>query len=253
MKKINNGNKDKSLPKKTEYIPNNAKRILCYNMLNCKTCKYQHKCLYAHSLSEQKIDPIRHKVYTMLDNKTNLSKINLVNDKKLFDTFMLLTKVCRGCIKQTCTGGYNCREGAANNRYRICYDDIMYGTCKRRNCMYIHLTKRGLRPYVLQKTIHNNKGNDNPWKNTHRKKAMIENLQNKITRRDFSLASVEYNKNFTDNVNEITGIPLSDNFFLSMLSKKHHNDYMSHMDSDSEDEDVDEIIKYLNTHSDDDT
>jgi len=275
--------------KTTANVPNKTKRILCYNMLNSKICKYQSKCMYAHGLDDQRRDPIRDKVYTMLKEKTNFSKINLVVDKKLFNTFMSLTKVCKGCAKQICTGGYNCRDGAISNKYKICYDDIMYGTCKRINCKAIHLTERGLKPYILQDSIHNNKSikkNDNTiisnlWKNEYRKKAMMKNFKNNTTIRNYTSYknsinndnsdncdidtsvecnrkytdnfNVEYNKKYTDNFNEITGIPLTENFFLSILSKKHHNDYVLSIDSDSDDDDdVAAIRKYLDADDDED-
>jgi len=322
---------------------NNSKKMLCNNILNNKICKYKYNCVYAHSLAEQKIDSIRHKVYTILNNTTNLSNIDLMNDVELFNTFMLLTKVCAGCAKHICPGGYNCRNGAISNKYKICYDDIIFGTCKRTTCKFMHLTNRGLRPYSLQSSIFNNRSrtrkqhtgnftspqlirkrklsnyvehlkmkemqsisftscpqinnflcksdcenfpthkgvrtsfvsktspdklikkniiNKNPWKNKFKQKSMIDSLRNhtiknsKVDIKNNSGQNIsyipmyKYNKQYKDNLNEIKGIQLTDNFFLRYLSKKHHNDYTISTDSDSMDENVDEIIKYLNNHSD---
>lgn len=128
----------------------NSKRILCYNYIKNKKCNYGVKCKYAHNLSEQKIDPIRHKVYVMLKNNNNLRKINLTKDKKLFNTMNELTRICYQCIKNKCHGGLNCRNGAININYRICKNDLLYGNCKRLNCKSIHLTDRKLIPYYSQ-------------------------------------------------------------------------------------------------------
>jgi len=138
---------------------NKTKRILCFNAIKGRVCNYGSKCMYAHSLAEQKIDPIRHKVYTILKNDNNLKNINLVKDRKLFTTFAQLTKICYHCSKNECHGGYNCRNGAINQKYKICHDDLMYGNCRRPRCHGLHLTTRGLVPYYIQ--MNNKKYNKN--------------------------------------------------------------------------------------------
>ncbi len=127
------------------------KKMLCYNTINHGSCVYGNKCIYSHSLAEQKIEPLRHKVYTILKNKYDLSKIDLINDKKLFDTMLLLTKLCFTCCKGQCPGGYNCRNGAINAKFRICYEDLMYGNCRKNKCTSVHLSERLLIPYIQQK------------------------------------------------------------------------------------------------------
>jgi hypothetical protein len=129
---------------------NKTKRILCYNIIKGKECQYGDKCLYAHSLEKQKIDPIRKKIYTILKGDNNLKNINLIKDKALFQTMTQLTKVCFHCSKNNCHGGYNCRNGSINPKYKICYDDVMYGNCKNKKCFSIHLTNRGMMPYYTQ-------------------------------------------------------------------------------------------------------
>lgn len=133
-----------------------SKKILCFNVTNGKQCTYGSKCMYAHSLNEQKIEPMRHKVYTILRNNNDLSKLNLINDSKLFNTMLQLTKVCMMCVKKICPGGYNCRNGAISTKFRICYDDLVYGNCKRQNCYCIHLTARHIIPYMIQKQKYDN-------------------------------------------------------------------------------------------------
>lgn len=203
----------------------NCKRILCYNVINKKECTYGNKCMYAHSLSEQKIDTMRHKVYTILKNNNNLKDIDLINDKRLFKTFLELTKLCTSCVKKMCPGGYNCRNGAIHINFRICYDDMIYGYCRRTNCTSIHLTERGLIPYNQQKS-------------------------------KFSFGSqplLDDKKNFNDskrnkqNFNDITGVLLTEKFMMSHFG---YSDYDT-SESDSSDENVDDIIKYLNEDSSD--
>lgn len=137
-------------------IRDNSKKILCHNMLNKQKCNYGYKCMYAHCLKEQKIEPLRHKIYTLITHTTDLSHIDLINDPVLYDNFIQLTRICSLCNKNQCPGGYNCRNGAINFEYKICYDDLVYGNCKKRaTCQSVHLTDRGLMPYMKQKN-----GND---------------------------------------------------------------------------------------------
>lgn len=130
---------------------NNNKKILCNNIIGGKKCNYGSKCLYAHSLDEQNVNPLREQVYKILDKDDDLSGINLIEDGKLYETLCQLTKVCSSCEKQTCSGGKNCRNGAISKNYKICYDDLVYGNCKYTKCNFVHLTERGLVPYLKQK------------------------------------------------------------------------------------------------------
>lgn len=134
------------------------KKILCYNFLNKKKCHYGNKCDYAHSLSEQNIDPIRKKIYNIIQSNGSLQDIDLLDDIKLYEGFLQLTKVCSLCSKGLCPGGYNCRNGAINQKYKICYEDLIAKNCKKNNCPNIHLTKRNLIPYITQKNKKRNFG-----------------------------------------------------------------------------------------------
>jgi hypothetical protein len=150
---------------------NNTKKILCNNIIVGKKCNYGNKCLYAHSLDEQNVLPIREKAYNLLSSNDNLDDINLIEDGKLYETLCQLTKVCSSCEKQTCSGGKNCRNGAISKAFKICYDDLVYGNCKYTKCNFVHLTDRGLVPYLKQKNkvkheklnmLKNNMSKDNP-------------------------------------------------------------------------------------------
>lgn len=128
----------------------NLKTVLCNNIIKGETCIYGVNCDYAHSLSEQHIDKVRHTIYTIIKNNTTLENINLLEDNKLFRGLIVMTKICSFCVRKKCLGGYNCRNGAINVESRICYDDLMNGQCRRPGCVSIHLTKRGLIPYYQQ-------------------------------------------------------------------------------------------------------
>lgn len=131
----------------------NTKRhqLLCKNMIEYGKCTYENSCLYAHSYKQQNIDTLRHKVYNIMFNNNNLSTIDLITDNKLYATMLKLTKICDKCKRNQCCGGLNCREGAIGPKYQICYDDLCFGKCTNTYCNSIHLTKKGLVPYITQK------------------------------------------------------------------------------------------------------
>lgn len=140
---------------KTTYINNkfakkdqnkNLKKILCQNVIAFGDCDYGDKCLYAHKLSEQKMEDGRKCAYDILNGTDDLSHIDLKKDIFIYKSLQDLTRVCESCIANKCTGGYNCKFGACLEKYRICSKDLNYGNCVG-DCAYIHLTKRGLKHY----------------------------------------------------------------------------------------------------------
>src|SRR3972149_4101476 len=231
----------------------NNKKILCYNMLIKKHCDYGSKCLYAHSLSEQKIDSMRHKIYTLLRNDDDLKNLDLINDTKLFNGLTQLTKVCTSCIKKICPGGYNCKHGAINKKYRICSDDLLHGNCKRINCQSVHLTERNLIPYSKQKMKQLNLTVENNHLD-------VNNVWNKIPDSIFgnSYQNLDNNKKVVNkkkepikykrNLDDLGGVLLTEKFLMMNFDRKSYVDCLS---SDSEeDEDIESIMKYLNSNSD---
>lgn len=187
----------------------NSKKILCYNILNNKPCNYGPKCMYAHDLADQKIEPYRDRAYKILQDKPNISDLDLISDHTLFDTFLQLTRVCGLCNKNNCPGGYNCRNGAISEKYHICYDDLIYGSCKKKPCELIHLTDLGLIPYTKQQN------------NSNYPNFKYKNLSN------------------------IKGELLSDNFFVKYFGNQNINPELS-SDSDLE-ENIQNNIKFLNS------
>lgn len=140
----------------------NRKRILCSNFIAHGECPYGNTCVYAHSLKEQNIDPIRKKIYRILDNSNLLNDIDFVHDSELYKIFVQLTRTCYACAKNTCMGGYNCKKGAIDVKHTICYDDLYNKSCRYgSSCDKIHLTKRGLVPKAIQEKMMSPINDDN--------------------------------------------------------------------------------------------
>jgi hypothetical protein len=125
----------------------NFKKVLCNNIINNGMCNYDNKCLYAHSIAEQNIEPIRKIVYDMIIKGGNLSGINLQKNKELYRNLFQLTKLCDACSNGKCPGGYNCKFGANKKEHQLCAQDLVSGNCIDTNCELIHLTARGLTSY----------------------------------------------------------------------------------------------------------
>jgi hypothetical protein len=142
-------------PKKYDpkLLENNKKRILCHNMYTSGKCPYNHNCVFAHNLEDQKVDPIRRKIYNILLTKKQIQELDLINDIEMYNELKRLTRICYGCEKKTCTGGYNCKNGAINAECVICYSDLYTGKCTYKDCNKVHLTIQGLVPYKIQYMI----------------------------------------------------------------------------------------------------
>lgn len=254
---LNNSINNKKLIDKK--LNDNFKKILCYNMLNEKKCNYGEKCMYAHYLNEQKIEPIRHKIYTLIKCSEDLSRFDLVNDIKLLESILQLTKVCIQCSKNLCPGGYNCRNGAINIKYKICYDDLMYGNCKRLNCQ-VHLTDRKLVPYNKQKLklagVNIDKEIKHATPSANDKNIFIKTgFKKKINTPWFGEGWTKFIKDDEKNdtklkreLNDIKGILLTEKFIFSNFGKQYIELSSSETDKD---EDVETVIKYLNDYEND--
>lgn len=119
------------------------KKILCNNILMYGKCCYTNKCLYAHNLTEQTLEPIRKIAYDIIINNKQITREH--NDNKaLIDTFLTLSKTCFECEHNKCPGGYNCKYGAITKKYTVCYNNLISGICTYNNCIFTHLTKQGL-------------------------------------------------------------------------------------------------------------
>ena len=175
----------------------NHKKILCQNYITNKTCSYDIKCLYAHSLAEQKIDIKRKKIFELLENTSSLENLDPLTLKEL----NVFTRLCNDCISHKCSGGYNCKLGAPMKKYYICYDDLNYGHCSQDTCSKIHLTKRGLKPQYNH--LNTNKTNIS---NIHMLIPFINNLNilnnNLLPAKDNIIANQDNNKNIKNNDND---------------------------------------------------
>lgn len=236
---------------------NNSKKILCVNIINKLQCNYGNKCMYAHSLSEQKIEPLRHKVYTIIKCADDLSNIDLLSDPKLYENLLQLTRICIACSKGQCPGGYNCRNGAVNIKSKICYEDLVYGNCKKNDCTAVHLTDKGLVSYFKQKNkklgkIQKNDKNDKNESDIDEDDIDIQYYKknrygysiNYNNYRKYQNGYKDKNNKLKDDLDNIKGILLTDKFLLSKFGTKQNTENDS---SDSE-EDINKIIEYLNNN-----
>lgn len=139
------------------------KKMLCINIIKNGSCPYGYRCLYAHNLDEQSVDPLKKKAYDIIkscgDPNSHNANIDLSEDDDLAKTFLIYTKVCAECKNKKCTGGYNCKFGTISNEYQLCYNDLMYGSCNNLDCKKKHITKKGILPIVKHKKSKNIKKN----------------------------------------------------------------------------------------------
>jgi hypothetical protein len=168
---------------------NTFKKILCHNMIYNGLCKYGDKCLYAHSLDDQNVNKRRKDVYDILKSNDDLSYINLRENYELYRTMLEMTKYCKNCNNNLCKGGYNCKSGVYDKKYCICINDLQYGICHNYNCNYMHLTKRGLKPYNEEKykkksEINNNDIGEKMVSNEKNDKVDLEKNNNNCYKKD---------------------------------------------------------------------
>lgn len=112
------------------------KRLICYSVVNNTDCTHGDNCTYAHSLDDQKIDTDRLDCYQIILSKdlTNLPS-NIIDN--IYRSLLFATSVCDLCIKNKCTGGYNCRNGVCYVSMKVCKSNLLSG-----DCMNIETTKQ---------------------------------------------------------------------------------------------------------------
>lgn len=135
----------------------NVKKILCYNILSNNRCSYGNKCMFAHSLEEQKKENYKDFIINFILKEKDLSNINICSDTKLLEELLIFTKECKNCLIKKCNGGYNCKYGTCLSNLKICKNDLINGKCKKEvdksklACINgIHLTEKKFIPYNLQ-------------------------------------------------------------------------------------------------------
>lgn len=130
---------------------NSEKTMLCLSTMDSKPCRYGSTCIYAHSLKTQIIKEDRREAYKIITSKNNLKDVKLEKDGSLYKSLLELTQKCLDCFKRRCVGGYNCKKGACNLETYVCEVDLLSGMCT--GCKGVHLTERGLEPYLSQNGI----------------------------------------------------------------------------------------------------
>ena len=126
----------------------NKKKILCASYLSGEICHYGDKCMYAHSIADQKMEYLKKRAYDIIQNEFDLSYLDFYKNNELDELLKVLisfTKVCYECINKKCAGGINCKFGVYDKALQICYDDMFTGKCNSK-CTKIHLTNRGFTP-----------------------------------------------------------------------------------------------------------
>lgn len=219
-------NKNKKLDNKkntNDFKQNNHKKILCNNILLGIPCTYGAKCLYAHDVEEQNIEPIRKKAYDIIKNKCeNINDIDLTSfeEQELYKNLLVLTKVCEACLNNKCAGGYNCKHGTFTHKYKVCYYDLIYGNCENKECKYIHLTNFGLNSYNKPKAKDKDKDkgviNDeinNMYIN------IIDEPQRESKKQDF-----KFNINYNFKTIIPIGTILTEEYFINESFKKIYQD-----------------------------
>jgi hypothetical protein len=184
----------------------NKKRILCKNILKSGICPYNSKCRYAHSYDEQILSPIRQQSYDIIMGKIDdLSNINLEKETELYQDLLLLCNICENCVKNNCSGGYNCDFGCFKKKYQICEMDLKRG-CSDSNCKKIKLTERGLVPYEKRKKIRKRlpeliRLNDDYFKTRYNRKISKKKRHEK--KKDGDIQSIESDMSNDESSNEM--------------------------------------------------
>lgn len=133
--------------RRVKNVKDKHKHMLCKSIISKKQCHYGQKCLYAHSLEEQKLNKVRDRAFKLIRGDIDASKVNIFQERDLYKTLLSLCELCTKCNEGKCTGGYNCREGAFDKKYVVCSLDLNKGKCTDSDCYKVHLTERGLKPY----------------------------------------------------------------------------------------------------------
>jgi hypothetical protein len=171
-------------------------KILCQHILFNNKCIYINNCNYAHSLKEQQIEINRNNAIQLLKND-NLENINIINNSELIYNLMVLCKLCKNCINNKCTGGYNCKFGACNTDILICKKDFLYGNCPHINCTFgNHLTTKKFTPLKIQQ---NNSDSNNFIKYKIHNKIGGQRILNDILFIEYDKLNNYYDNNNNDN------------------------------------------------------
>lgn len=176
------------------------KTMLCENMVFSGSCSFGNHCHYAHSKKEQIMDPMRKKVFDIINSHTNIAKLDLIHNEDLYKTLLIFTRLCYKCMNNECVGGINCKCGISDEKYLICKDDLYSGQCFR-NCNSTHLTEFGLIPYKVQFMLNSeNKNEIKPPNSLKEQLQVIMNNQSEPDEPEETLDDVIFNDDDADNI-----------------------------------------------------
>lgn len=239
-------NQDQDQDYDKEHDPASRKRVLCYNMLNRGSCSYGTNCVYAHTLQEQRVIEPRKMAYDIIQQNNNLSDLDLIVGQNIHNSLLQLTKMCIRCASGVCPGGYNCKFGSYCKQYQLCYHDYMNGGCSDNNCTMVHLTKKGLIPYNVQKIRNKLKTHNAP------KRRLNMNYLESLQSGNIEAAKPKHGEIVSQRHIKppINGLILSETYFTRSHSKKLScSDSMS--DVSMEEEEAELTKKYIQDPSQD--
>lgn len=119
------------------------KRLICFSTINDEECSYGHKCIYAHSLTEQSIDTNRKLLYKIILDEHLMAMFpsSSYDAEYTYNQLMFATYLCKKCKDNKCTGGYNCKHGVNMTELKICRDNLMTGHCKNSTIFVMDIDK----------------------------------------------------------------------------------------------------------------
>jgi hypothetical protein len=235
----------------------NFKKLLCYNIVNNNECLYKHKCMFAHSIEEQKKEVIREHIYYLINICEDLSTVDINENKDLLNELIIYTKECKNCIYKKCPGGFNCKFGVCLKDLKICYNDLIYGKCLNnlrdektiegkpiKRCIYgIHLTEKKLIPFQQRS---NNETNLSDL-------ALFINDFNYGINNKFNTITLILNDNTIDKVKELLNSndkKLNRKFIDLKNNFKENSDYSDNSSSDTfnteEDIEINKLLEEIN-------
>lgn len=185
-----------------EISDDKKKTVMCSNILMYGKCKYNDKCDYAHTLSEQIVEPIRRLIYDILMDQNLKIDMKQIDDK-VYNILLQFTNICNECSNNKCAGGMNCRYGVFDKRYQVCIDDLREGVCYTVTCNKLHLTTRGLlsmKEYKINNIVVN------------RKSKNIDDFDKQLNKNnDHTMLSIDSDDDFDDQI-EIIKKYLNDDY-----------------------------------------
>jgi hypothetical protein len=201
-------------------------------MIENGSCDYQSKCMYAHSIDEQNIEPIRKLANEIVESNQDLSDYDRIKDKELYKTFLDMSRICENCVNNKCTGGKNCKHGIKDKTKLICETNLKFGNCSDLDCKKTHLSNRGLKSmYVIHRREHHTENHFERYrvdKSNYKDKLYIDSEQDGISVSGSFLRSPFIGKLLNDNYINLLAT-------LDKVNKISYNDENENNDENDDD------------------